>query len=222
LNIERIALDDINGHVIPAVQIGSKSPKGGVVLVHGYGGCKEELIGVAWRIAEFGFTTCSIDLGGHGESPKFMDGNILADVEIAANYCRRFGKVAALGHSLGGKLALASSADYGIGISPPLPPEVGKSVRVLLKRSRSHRVRQESYKYFPDFFSDLPQIMPSRPSLIIYGSKDFQEIIDSCKEVRERGVRVEEIKQASHHDIFLYQETLSILSDQLNAWFSKD
>lgn len=221
MNMERIALDGLNGHVIPAVRISPQAPKGGVVVVHGYGGCKEELIGVAWRIAEFGFATCSIDLGGHGESPKFLDEHILSDVETAVKYCRRFGKVVALGHSLGGKLALASSADYSIGISPPLPSEVGKSIRVLLKRTRSHRVREESFSYFLDFFRELSQITTGRPSLILYGSKDFPEIIDACKEARSRWVRVIEIKQASHHDIFLYQETLSILSNQLNAWFCK-
>lgn len=30
------------------------APKGAAVVIHGYGGCKEEQLGMAWRIAEKG------------------------------------------------------------------------------------------------------------------------------------------------------------------------
>jgi alpha-beta hydrolase superfamily lysophospholipase len=70
--------------------------KGAVVEVHGYGGFKEETLGLAWRIAEKGFTTGVIDLRGHGEHLLDLDKNILSDLETAISHFRYYGKVTAL------------------------------------------------------------------------------------------------------------------------------
>ncbi len=220
MKIERNSHIKIKGHAIPAVQIVPQERKGGVLLLHGYGGCKEELLGLAWRIAECGFAVCLIDLSGHGESSRNLDNHIVTEVEAALEYCRCFGKVTAIGHSLGGRLALTSSSDFAIGISPPLPVEIGKSVRTMLERTRSGRVMHNSVACFPDDFRRLPQWHPAQPALVIIGSKDFPEIIQSCKQIEESEVPVAEILGAMHHDIILYRETLDIIVKQLKAWYS--
>lgn len=56
----------------------------------------------------------SIDLRGHGEHPLDLDIDILSDVETAIMHFREMGKVTAVGHSLGGRLSLISSADYSL------------------------------------------------------------------------------------------------------------
>ncbi|MCE7699077.1 MAG: alpha/beta fold hydrolase [Methanobacterium paludis] len=99
---------------LPCIQFTPSKSKGAAVIVHGYGGSKEEQLGLAWRVALKGITTCAIDIRGHGENPNSLDRNILTDLEVAISYCRQFGKVAAIGHSLGGRLALVSSADYAV------------------------------------------------------------------------------------------------------------
>src|SRR5271157_6042721 len=107
-------------HRIPAIRISPENPVGAAVVVHGYGGCKEEQLGLAWRVAQSGLVADCIDLRGHGDNPRPFDATVLDDVEIAIRNCREFGKVVAIGHSLGGRLSLTSSADFAIGISPPL------------------------------------------------------------------------------------------------------
>ena len=59
-------------------------------------------MGLAWRVAEIGLTSCVIDLRGHGENLLNLDHGVLSDVGAAIEYCRRYGNVAAIGHSLGG------------------------------------------------------------------------------------------------------------------------
>jgi dienelactone hydrolase len=54
-NMNTYRYDIKNGNVeIPAIMIEPAAPKGAAVVIHGYGGCKEEQLGMAWRIAEKG------------------------------------------------------------------------------------------------------------------------------------------------------------------------
>src|SRR5208337_1469406 len=95
-----------DGFNIPCVTLTPGVSQGAAVIVHGYGGCKEEQLGLAWRVAEVGITACAIDQRGHGEHELSLDEHVLQDVEAAIAYCRRFGRVAAIGHSSGGRLSL--------------------------------------------------------------------------------------------------------------------
>jgi hypothetical protein len=51
--IERHLIDN-NKIKIPNVVITPDHPRGAAVIIHGYGGSKEEQLGLAWRIAEIG------------------------------------------------------------------------------------------------------------------------------------------------------------------------
>ncbi|HEX3013685.1 MAG TPA: alpha/beta hydrolase, partial [Methanobacterium sp.] len=82
MEIKRETIDG-NGFEVPCVTFKPSKSKGAVVLVHGYGGLKEEMFGMAMRIAENGFTTGAIDLRGHGEHQLDLDGNVLLDLETA-------------------------------------------------------------------------------------------------------------------------------------------
>lgn len=79
-----------NGINIPSIINIPSNPYGAAVIVHGYGGCKEEQLGLAWRAAELGLATCAIDLHGHGENMLNLEQGIFSDVEAAVDYCRRF------------------------------------------------------------------------------------------------------------------------------------
>ena len=85
---------------------------GAVLLVHGYGGSKEMLQGLAIRLAKEGFYTFSLDLPGCGDSQgKFsMDQNLAALESAYYNLLGRAlltpDKVALIGHSLGGTVAM--------------------------------------------------------------------------------------------------------------------
>jgi alpha-beta hydrolase superfamily lysophospholipase len=50
---------------------------GSVLVIHGYGGCKEEILGLVMPIAEENLTVCVIDQRGHGESKFSLDDKVL-------------------------------------------------------------------------------------------------------------------------------------------------
>ena len=75
---------------------------------------KKEQLGPGWRVAEAGLLACVIDLRGHGEHSFPLDELAGSEIDAAIRYCRSFGNVTAIGHSLGGRLALLSDADFCI------------------------------------------------------------------------------------------------------------
>lgn len=107
-----------NGFMVPSVLMTPSSPIGSAIVVHGYGGYKEEQLGLAWRLAESGICACAIDLRGHGDHMMALDDHVLDEVNATVNYYKHYGKVAVVGHSLGGRLASACDAEYAVAISP--------------------------------------------------------------------------------------------------------
>lgn len=204
-----------DGFLIPAIFMMPYSASGAVVIVHGYGGCKEEQLGLAWRIAEMGFATCTIDLHGHGEHPLMFTGRVVEDVEATIQFCRAFGKVAVVGHSLGGRLALLSSADLAIAISPAFCKTYTQQTRDSMKK-RGFRVRQDSPETVYEICEKLPVWEPdSRPTAIIYGSRDIPEIVKACEEQQAKGVPTLLIENALHSDTYLLEATFEEIGKQL-------
>ncbi len=102
-------------------------------MVHGYGGWQvDEMLGLAVRATELGLASFAIDLRGHGANSTLFDADLVADVETAVVHARRCGRVAAIGHSLGGRLALVSSADFALAISPAIASSYGPRTRAIL------------------------------------------------------------------------------------------
>jgi len=223
MNIDRqlIRIDMLR---IPSIAIAPASPRAALLVVHGYGGCKEEQLGLAWRIAEIGFATYAIDLRGHGENELPLDGNVLEDVQTAVRHFRPFGDVVVIGHSLGARLGLLSDADYKIGISPALGREFSAQTQRLITEMRSHRVREVSPGINFDALNHLPVWKPVETSnaLLLYGSRDVPEIITSCEGAKRDGVDVVRIDHALHSDIFLNGETIGRITTQLKHWFKMD
>ncbi len=220
MNIRQEAIT-AEGFGIPCIILEPSVSHGAAVVVHGYGGCKEEQLGLAWRVAHAGIRACVIDHRGHGEHKLPLDEDVLQDVEIVIKYCRSFGKVAAIGHSSGGRLCLISSADFAIGLSPALKTTYSAETQRLINDFRSYRVREaysgvnfEVLKKLP-----VPQPIDNTRTLILFGSRDVPEIVSSCKELRAKGNRIVEIDRALHNDIFLLEETFRHVVKKLTEWF---
>ena len=221
MDIERLVVRR-DALAIPCVMLKPPTPSGAAVIVHGYGGSKEEQLGLAWRVAEMGITACAIDHRGHGENELPLDEGVLQDVEAAIAYCRRFGKVAAIGHSSGGRLCLISSADFAIGISPALMTECSPETERIVKGMRSYRARES----FPGANFEIlgrlpvPQSIDTTRMLILFGSRDVPEIVSVCKELKKEG-RAIEISQGLHADMFLLEETFQQIGKSLRKWFGQ-
>jgi alpha-beta hydrolase superfamily lysophospholipase len=220
MNIERSCIEAGAGPV-PSIMISGADPRGCALIIHGYGGCKEEQLGLAWRVAEFGINACVPDLPGHGEHTRPYGEHLLEEIQAAVQYCRGFGRVVAIGHSLGGRLSLASTADYAIGISPALGTEYGEQTREIIRSMRGYRVRETASGVNFEILRTLPTWAGSddRPAALLYGTRDVPEIAASCAALRSRGELVMEVKNALHNDIFLLEETFGIVTTLLGKWF---
>jgi alpha-beta hydrolase superfamily lysophospholipase len=223
MDIERKIIQ-ADGFGIPCAILRPAVSHGAAVLVHGYGGCKEEQLGLAWRVAEVGITACVIDHRGHGEHKLPLDENVLQDVEAVIAYCRGFGKVVAIGHSSGGRLSLISSADFAIGISPALKTAYSPGTERIITDLRSYRVRESFPGVNFEILKKLPvwQSVGHERALILFGSRDVPEIVSSCKELKEKGNPAIKIDQALHNDIFLLEETFGQVTKQLREWFRNE
>lgn len=210
-----------NGFNVPCIILTPSDFKEAAVVIHGYGGSKEEQLGLAYRVAEIGFKTCVIDLRGHGENTLDLDERVIMDVEAAIKYCRYFGKVVAIGHSLGGRLALISSADYAIGISPALSINFGKETEKILRNVRGYRVKQHFSGELLEIIKKLPVVNfnDNIKKSIIYGLRDIPEIISSCNNIKAKNSSVIEIDNALHSDIFTLENTFQSVINQLKTHF---
>ena len=127
MNVVRIKdLNAPDGHTIPALLVAPEvPPAGGAIVVHPYGGTKEQMIAVALGLAEKGVACLLLDLCGHGENYAEIGVGMVEELEAGLQYVRRFGPAsAAVGISLGGRLALMSSAACMVAISPAVVAEV--------------------------------------------------------------------------------------------------
>jgi acetyl esterase/lipase len=223
MNIERKIIQS-DGFSIPCVVLKPLLSHGAAIIIHGYGGCKEEQLGLAWRVAESGITTFAIDHRGHGEHMLPLDEDVMQDVEAAISYCRSFGKVVVIGHSSGGRLSLNSSADFAIGISPALKTTYSVETERIITNFRGYRVRESFSGVNFEILKGLPvwQSTNNERALILFGSRDIPEIVSSCREMKAKGSHVTEIDQALHNDIFLLEETFGQVEKQLGEWFRNE
>ncbi len=91
-------------------RIGARRGDRVVLFLHGILGSGQNLRAIARRLVEARpeLTACLVDLRGHGHSPKHSpDPSVDACAEDVARLARDAHAVAAVGHSFGGKVALA-------------------------------------------------------------------------------------------------------------------
>jgi pimeloyl-ACP methyl ester carboxylesterase len=88
-------------------------PRGGVVVLHGAGSCKENHRDFAALCAAAGLAAIVFDQRGHGASEGALDGRVLDDVAAIASLLPEDGPVFLRGSSMGGFVALAAAARVG-------------------------------------------------------------------------------------------------------------
>jgi pimeloyl-ACP methyl ester carboxylesterase len=170
-----------DGHAIPAFLLAPASPRGGVAVCHGYGGSKEQMLGVATSIAEKGAAALAIDLCGHGENRAPIGPAMLGELEAAVAFLRRFGRTGAVGHSLGGRLALMSSADVMVAMSPSVMVQMSPQGKWMFENLPSPGVREPYSGYVLELLEKLGPVPPhGRPCLLLYSERDIQALLDGA------------------------------------------
>jgi len=183
MNLERITtVAATDGHNIPAYLLAPDSARGGAVLIPGYGAAKEHMLGIAVSLAEAGIASLAIDLCGHGENRTAIGPVMRDEIESAIRYARRFGPTAALGISLGGRLALMSSADCMVAISPSVITVMSPQGKWMFENFPSPFVREPYPGYVLELLDALgPVATHDRPSLLLYAERDIPAILDGAK-----------------------------------------
>jgi len=183
--VKLLRINDLKGpggETIPSLLVTPDvAANGGVVVIHPYGGTKEQMLGVAVRLAEAGSACVLPDLCGHGENHGPIGPAMLAELEAAIHYARRFGRTCALGVSLGGRLALMSSADSMVAISPAVVSEISPQGKWMFENFPSPAVREPYSGYVIELLQKLgPVPKHSRPSLLLYAERDIPMILQGA------------------------------------------
>jgi hypothetical protein len=182
MHFQRVTdLSGTDGHVIPAFILSADAPHGGVVVCPGYGSSKETVLGLAAAIAEKGLAALAIDPCGHGENRAAIGPGIRDEVEASVRYVRRFGRAGATGISLGGRLALMSSADCMVAISPAVTSQVSPQGKWMFENFPSPTVR-EPYSGYVIELLDLLGPVPGhdRPCLLLYAERDLPSLLEGA------------------------------------------
>lgn len=220
MELQRI--DDLNsqdGYTIPAYLILPPKPLAGVAVCHGYGGVKEEMLGLATRLAEHGFAALAFDLRGHGENYAPIGPEMPLDFAAAVAYARRFGPGFAAGHSLGGRLALMSDADAVVAVSPAVVQEISPMGKWMFENFPSPTVREPYSGYVVELLQALGDVSDDAPrALALAGTHDILNIIDGAHELAQR------LPQVTYREITAEQRPLvesdHPLTRYLPRWFN--
>jgi pimeloyl-ACP methyl ester carboxylesterase len=205
-----------DGHRVPAILLEPPAARGGAALSHGYGGSKEEVLGLALAFALQGWSTLAIDLRGHGAHPAALDPGLLQDLNGAVDHARRFGITVAIGHSLGGRLALMSDADLAIGFSPSVVRGISAAGQTMMTTFTSPRVREDH----PGYLLEIVQAMPPIPDdgkrrFIVHSEKDVPGILAGLEALSLRN-----LERVSVKPLYTEPATDPRLLAYLPIWFN--
>ncbi len=182
MNLVRITNLNGPGGIIPTLLLTPEiAPQAGVVVLHPYGGTKEQMLGVALGLAEHGVACILPDLCGHGENHAAIGPSMAQEMEAAVRYARSYGPAGAVGISLGGRLALMSSADWMVAISPAVVAEISPQGKWMFENFPSPAVREPYSGYVTELLAQLgPVPRHSRPCLLLYGERDIPMILQGA------------------------------------------
>lgn len=184
-----------------------------VMILHGYGGSKEEMLPLGFSLGLKGIASLIIDLPGHGQAGGIFD--FAETVKTIQNGLASGSKPRALvGHSLGARLTSAFDMP-AVCISPPNTLLFEGRRSELLKVLRVRRVREATpFAGLRSIFENL-EVRHSGNTLILYGGSDLKTVKDFAKCGRKAGMAVGKVKNASHLDIVTAPETFEIVSQWL-------
>jgi uncharacterized protein len=175
-----------------SVWLPSERPRGGVIVVHGAGSCKESHHDYARVLMAAGLAALTFDQRGHGESDGPMDGRALEDVRAMAQLlrdtCGAELAIALRGSSMGGYLAILAAPVVRARAVVAICPASGEGLRRSLQAG--------TLKFDADvpvvdsFFAshDLDAEVSSLeiPVLLLHAAGDEQVPVEHSRELAKR------------------------------------
>lgn len=195
-------------------------PKTSGIAIHGYGGNKEELLGLAVHLAE----RCNADiivpdLPGHGsrQDTLFTRANSL---EILNRIGTRFGPPDLIvGHSIGAHLGLQLNPPVAVALSMPGEAFFEGSLREMLSILRARRVRENSV------YGGLREVLavevePAARTLLLVAEQDIKSVKDIAETWATSGIECKVIEASNHLDIAGSPLAIDQTCDWLNGVLS--
>lgn len=199
----------------PAYLLLPEGSRKSAVVLHGYGGTKEEALGLGLAAAAAGYAACIPDLPGHGAHPEMLTGETVREFTAGL---KTAGYAAAIGHSLGGLVAMVLQTGTVCLLSVPLEARFSGSKSELLQVLRARRVRERKpYAGLDEAFTALSAPWPLPPVLLLHAARDLPVCLDAAVRAQESGWEVRAVRGAGHLDVVTAPETLAAVT----SWLKK-
>jgi len=207
--------------------------RGGVVVLHGAGSCKENHHDFARAAIGSGLAAIAFDQRGHGESEGALDGRAARDVAGIAAFLRAHlsdadAPVALRGSSMGGYLALVSAAAARAAAVVAICPASAEGLRRgLAERRFSFSADERALDAFLTEHDEREAIAALRvPVLLLHAEGDEQVPVEHSRELarltRSPNSRLIAVPGGHHrsvqHDGDLQAASLRFISRALGAW----
>lgn len=206
-------IDDISPGFLIKSDYGDKGKEDkAVVFLHAYGGCKEELVGLAMNTADSVNDCYVYDLPGHGESRSvFISENINIFIKGIREQLSGYKSIYFLGHSIGARIALSVGGEKVVAISPPGETIFEGRQTELLQTLRVRRVKEEApyegLKTVLSAFSDININIES--CLVLYAKNDIRSSRNMAVSLGDRdGFSAKQITASNHLDIITSRDTI--------------
>jgi hypothetical protein len=144
---------------------------------------------------------------------------LLLDLEAGLARLRATGRTIAIGHSLGGRLALMSSAEVAVAISPALPSRPSEEGRQMLLHFGSTAVRAAAPDQILHLLQEMGPVPSSnRPTLLIHAKSDIPSLIEGIVALADSqpATVLWEIEADQHQEAALSPRVLGYLP----RWFN--
>lgn len=191
--------------------------RGRVLLLHGYGQSRYEVLPLATRLAQGGWEVLAPDLPGHGGSSEHLSPASVH--EFIQAWKSEPSPDLLIGHSLGARIALAlGGAPRVIAISPPVETHFDESTRTeLLSYLRPRWVREEKpMAALAELLRTLPMDSEGAESgLVLLAQKELAAVHAGTALWRDRAAwTVEKVRHTDHGSIHLSAAT----AERILSW----
>lgn len=209
-----------------------EAPRGGIVILHGAGSCKESHYDFARAAIACGFAALTFDQRGHGASQGPMADRVLDDVATVTNVLRaRTGEpdlpIALRGSSMGGYLAIVAAPHVGARAVVAICPAGAEGLRRGLTAGRfGFEADVDALERFLSAH-DLADavIVLQAPLLLLHAEGDEQVPVEQSRELARLatvdGSRLITVRGGHHrsvqHDPELQAASLRWLHDALGS-----
>jgi alpha-beta hydrolase superfamily lysophospholipase len=168
----------------------AEPPRGGIVILHGAGSCKESHYDFARAAIAAGFAALAFDQRGHGDSPGPMDARVLDDVASMADLLRSRVRapglpIALRGSSMGGYLAIVGARRAKAQAVIAICPAGSEGLRRALSAGRlAFDADVDALEHFLSAH-DLSQAVATLPAplLLLHAEGDEQVPVQQSREV---------------------------------------